>query len=112
MDQNQTAQDPIQNVDPNGAPSSHHGHMDADQGAAMAQRMIAPAVSMGLTWAARKAMNSAYEKRNGTEPPSASDNNVPLGKVLAWAALTAVVTTAIDTIVNRVVAKRLPDQDS
>ncbi len=123
MDQNHTAQDPIQNpaqkIDPaaTGTLSDTHStqsqnHMNADQGAAMAQRMIAPAVSMGLTWAARKAMNSAYEKRNGTEPPNASDNNVPIGKVLAWAALTAVVTTAIDTIVNRVVAKRLPENDS
>ncbi len=112
MDQNETAQDATPNVDPSGSTTASQAHVDADQGAAMAQRLIAPAVSMGLTWAARKAMNAAYEKRNGTEPPTASDNNVPLGKVLAWAAVTAVVTTAIDTIVNRVVSKQLPESNS
>lgn len=112
MDQTETNKDTTTSLDPSGAPTDDQAHLDSDQGAAIAQRLIAPAISMGLTWAARKAMNAAYEKRNGTEPPTASDNNVPIGKVLAWAALTAVVTTAIDTVVNRVVAKQLPETDS
>lgn len=102
MDQDQAA---------NGQASEPQAH-DADQSAAMMQKLIAPAISMGLTWAARKAMTSLYEKRTGQEPPSASDQNVPIGKVLVWAAVTAVVSTAIDTIVNRTVSKNLPADPS
>ena len=85
---------------------------EADQSAALMQKMIAPAASMGLTWAARKAMTNVYEKKTGTEPPNAADTNVPIGKVLLWAAGVAVVTTLIDTVVNRIVSKKLPDQRS
>lgn len=90
------------------APGSHH---EVEYDPAMTQRMIAPAVTMGLTWAARRAMNNAYERRTGQEPPAAGDMNMPLGKVLLWSAAMAVVATAIDTIVSRTITKRLPDQD-
>lgn len=89
------------------AKSSHasdHLNADSEPADAVMRQLLAPALSIGLTWGARKVLDGIYKKKTGHEPPNSGDNTVPIGKALAWGALTAVVSTAIETIVNRAVA--------
>lgn len=71
--------------------------------AAVSARTVAPLVALGATWAVRKVMTSAYKSRTGHEPPQSDDPEVTLGKILAWAIATSVVSAAVEVIIIRVV---------
>lgn len=71
------------------------------QGGRQAARAAAPLITMGATWAVRRAMISVYESRTGKPAPlMASRNGSVLTRVL-WAASLAAVMTLVETLVVR-----------
>lgn len=68
-------------------------------------RTLAPLISMGVTWAVKKGMAKAYQRKTGAPPPQRSDQRAPLGTVLLWAGVTALTTALIDVLIQRGAAK-------
>lgn len=65
-------------------------------------RIVAPIISMGATFLARKALNYLYTNRTGHEPPQADDSEVSLVRAIGWAATTAVVSAVIEVTITRI----------
>ncbi|MDP3971881.1 MAG: DUF4235 domain-containing protein [Candidatus Nanopelagicales bacterium] len=65
-------------------------------------RIIAPIISMGATFLARKGLTYVYKTRTGHEPPQAEDRDVSLIRVIGWAATTAVVSAVIEVTITRI----------
>lgn len=85
-------------------------HPDGDEVIpGVSSKIIGPVVAMGLTFAARKGMNAAYLRKTGHEPPIASDEGVPIAKVIVWSVAMAAVSTVIETVVTRYVSKNMSD---
>jgi len=66
-----------------------------------ASKILGPVLTITATWLTKKGLSAAYQKKTGTNPPSASDQQASLGRIIAWAALSAVVLTAVDVLINR-----------
>lgn len=66
-----------------------------------ASRLLGPVLTITATWLTKRGLTAAYQKKTGTNPPSASDQQASLGRIIAWAALSAVVLTAVDVLINR-----------
>jgi len=58
-------------------------------------------LTITATWATRKGLNNAYQKRTGKNPPNAADDNVSIGRIILWAAITAAVVATVDVLINR-----------
>ena len=67
--------------------------------------LVAPIVAIGATYVARKTLASAYRAATGTAPPSNTDRTVPLGRVLAWAALGSATAAVIEVVAFRSMAR-------
>ena len=63
--------------------------------------LVAPIVALGATYVARKTLASAYRAATGAAPPSNTDQTVPLGRVLAWAALGGATAAVIEVVAFR-----------
>lgn len=68
-------------------------------------RSLAPIVSLAATWAVKKALTKAYEKRTGEGPPGRQDLSTPITTVLMWAGITAFTTAIIDVLIQRGAAR-------
>jgi cytochrome c oxidase assembly factor CtaG len=66
-----------------------------------ASRLLGPILTITATWLTKRGLTAAYQKKTGTNPPTASDQQASLGRIIAWAALSAVVLTAVDVLINR-----------
>ena len=67
--------------------------------------LAAPIVALGATYVARKTLASAYRAATGAAPPSNTDRSVPLGRVLAWAALGSATAAVIEVVAFRSMAR-------
>ena len=67
--------------------------------------LVTPFVAMGATYVARKTLASAYRAATGATPPSNTDRTVPLGRVLAWAALGGATAAVIEVVAFRSMAR-------
>jgi hypothetical protein len=87
--------------------SKPHEGLDGPQTAEVSRgaQVAAPIVAGVATWAARKAMDSGFRRATGRPAPTASDLNILPGRIVLWAAVTAVVVTAINVAVDRVMLR-------
>ena len=67
--------------------------------------LVAPIVALGATYVARKTLASAYRAATGSAPPANTDRTVPLGRVLAWAALGSATAAVIEVVAFRSMAR-------
>lgn len=67
--------------------------------------LVAPIVALGATYVARKTLASAYRATTGAAPPSNTDRTVPLGRVLAWAALGGATAAVIEVVAFRTMTR-------
>ena len=70
-----------------------------------AAKVAAPLVAGVATWAVRTALDSGFRRATGRPAPSASDLNVLPGRILLWAAVTAVAVTGVNVAVDRVLLR-------
>lgn len=68
-------------------------------------RVVAPLAAAGANWAVRKGMNSAYQKRTGSETTIGKDVDRPFRQVLLWTIGTAVAISVIDLLIQRWIAR-------
>ena len=68
----------------------------------VALHLIAPVLAAGATMIVRRVLDSSYRHVTGHEAPGVRDNSTRLIKVLAWAAVTAVVAAEIEVLVYRI----------
>lgn len=66
-------------------------------------RAIAPLVTLGATWAARKGMVKTYESRTGKPAPLVHSREAGVLEKVLWAAAMSAVLVAIESIVWRLV---------
>jgi len=64
-------------------------------------KMVAPFAALGVTWAASKALESAYTASTGNPLPRASDPDTPLRTALFWAIATTSVVAITNVMVDR-----------
>jgi len=67
--------------------------------------LVAPIVALGATYVARKTLASAYRAATGSAPPSNTDRTLPLGRVLAWAAIGSATAAVIEVVAFRSMAR-------
>ena len=67
--------------------------------------LAAPIVALGATYVARKTLASAYRAATGAAPPSNTDRTLPLGRVLAWAAIGSATAAVIEVVAFRSMAR-------
>lgn len=79
--------------------------MENQESQEVARSLIAPAVAIGAGWAVKQAMSKGYTAKTGQTPPKAADRDVPLMRVLLWAAATAAAVAMVDIAVNRYLVK-------
>ena len=79
--------------------------IDAAPSKAPVATMVAPVVAFGATFVARKVLSSAYRSVTGSDAPSHNDRSVPLGKVIAWAALSGATAAVIEVVAFRAAAR-------
>ena len=80
---------------------------DSTQASAKAPmaNLVAPIVALGATYVARKTLASAYRAATGSAPPSNTDRTLPLGRVLAWAAIGSATAAVIEVVAFRSMAR-------
>jgi hypothetical protein len=74
--------------------------------ASTAIKVVAPFVALAATWVVRKAMDSAYTRATGHEPPRASDPQASMRRILVYAAVTAAAVAVVNVAVDRLTAPR------
>lgn len=67
--------------------------------------VIAPFVALGVTWAARAALNSAYTRVTGKKPPIADDPTVNFARALTWTVVTASTAAVLEMVIYRAGSK-------
>ena len=68
-------------------------------------RTLAPVLSMGATWAARKGMIKAYESRTGKPAPLVRSRQSPVLEKVLWAAAMSALIVLIEAIVWKAVGE-------
>jgi len=66
-------------------------------------RALAPVISMGATWAARKAMITVYESKTGRPAPLVRSRQAPVLEKVLWAATMSALIVLIEAVVWKVV---------
>ena len=66
-------------------------------------RTLAPVLSMGATWAARKGMIKAYESKTGKPAPLVRSRQAPVLEKVLWAAAMSALIVLIEAIVWKAV---------
>ena len=69
-------------------------------------KIAAPMIAIGAGWLVRKALDGAYEKTTGAAPPKAADRDVNIGRVLVYAAATAVAIAMVNVAIDRMTAPK------
>ena len=69
-------------------------------------KVAAPLLALAATWAVRKAMDAAYTRATGSEPPRASDPSASMRRILVYAAVTAAAVAVVNVAVDRLTAPR------
>lgn len=64
--------------------------------------IVAPIAAIAATMVVRKAMNMAYAKVAGHEPPAPRDPAVAMTRAIAWAAVTAATAAVVEVAVYRI----------
>jgi hypothetical protein len=72
--------------------------------ASTALKVAAPLIALAATWAVRKAMDAAYTRATGSEPPRASDPQASMRRILIYAAVTAAAVAVVNVAVDRLTA--------
>ena len=67
-------------------------------------------VEMAATWAVQQALQIGYRRITGRTMPSALDRDVPLHRILRWAAVSAAAVAVTNVAVDRLVLR--PSQNS
>lgn len=70
-----------------------------------AAKLAAPVLALAATWGVRHVMDRAYRRSTGSPPPRAGDPEVPLGRVLMWAAASAAVLAVTNVVIDRLTAR-------
>ena len=68
-------------------------------------RTLAPVLSMGSTWAARKGMIKAYESKTGKPAPLVRSRQAPVLEKVLWAAAMSALIVLIEAIVWKAVGE-------
>jgi hypothetical protein len=68
-------------------------------------KLVAPIASLAAVWGVRKALDRVYRAGTGSAPPRASDPDVPLRRVVAWAAISAAALAAVTVVIDRATAR-------
>ena len=68
-------------------------------------RTLAPVLSMGATWAARKGMIKAYESSTGKPAPLVRSRQSPVLEKVLWAAAMSALIVLIEAIVWKAVGE-------
>ena len=87
-------------------PTVEHGPADESSGGIPA-KVVGPLAALGAAWAVRKAMDGAYRKKTGSEPPNAGDPEASIKRVLLWAAATAAALAVVKVAVDRATSRYL-----
>lgn len=66
-----------------------------------ASRLLGPVLTLVATWSTKKGLASIYRKKTGSNPPGTNDAQASLIRIIGWAALSAVVLTAVDVLISR-----------
>ncbi|MGE0817349.1 MAG: DUF4235 domain-containing protein [Candidatus Nanopelagicales bacterium] len=74
--------------------------------ASTALKVAAPLIALGAGFLVRKVLDTAYEKTTGAPPPKAADRDVRLGRVLVYAAATAMAIAFVNVAVDRMTAPK------
>jgi len=74
--------------------------------ASTALKVAAPILAIGAGLLVRKVLDTAYEKTTGAPPPRANDRDVKLGRVLVYAAATAMAIAMVNVIIDRSTAPK------
>ncbi len=69
-------------------------------------KVAAPMIAIGAGWLVRKALDGAYRKTTGAPPPKAADRDVNIGRVLVYAAATAVAIAMVNVAIDRMTAPK------
>lgn len=72
--------------------------------------IVAPIAALGATWAARKALNVAYEKISGHVPPAADDPAVSFGRALIWTVISAGTAAVVEMVIFRAAGRMSPEE--
>lgn len=71
-----------------------------------ALKVVAPLLAIGAGIVVRKVLDTAYEKTTGAPPPRANDRDVRIGRVLVYAAATAMAIAMVNVAVDRMTAPK------
>ena len=71
-----------------------------------ALKVAAPVIALGAGWLVRKALDGAYTRTTGSPPPKAADRDVNIGRVLVYAAATAVAIALVNVAIDRMTAPK------
>lgn len=74
--------------------------------ASTALKVAAPVIALGAAWLVRKTLDGAYKKATGAAPPKAADRDVNIGRVLVYAATTAVAIALVNVAIDRMTAPK------
>jgi hypothetical protein len=74
-----------------------------DQDFALSIRVMV--VEMAATWAVQQALQIGYRRITGRTMPSALDEDVPLHRILRWAAVSAAAVAVANVAVDRLVLR-------
>jgi hypothetical protein len=70
-------------------------------------RAVAPLITMGAAWGARKAMVKGFEARTGRPAPLVRSRQAPIVEKILWAAAMAAVLALVEAVVWKI----LDDED-
>jgi hypothetical protein len=68
-------------------------------------KVVAPVVALGVTWFARKALETTYSKTTGRDAPHPTDPEVPIVRAIGWALATASIVAVTNVMVDRWVGR-------
>lgn len=68
-------------------------------------QMAAPIIAIGATMLVRRALDGSYRRLTGNPAPDIHDRRVGLGRVVFWAALTAVIAAEVEVAVYRLASR-------
>lgn len=62
-------------------------------------------VEMAATWAVQQALQVGYRQITGRPMPTALDSDVPLGRIIRWAAVSAAAVAVANVAVDRLILR-------
>ncbi len=68
--------------------------------------LISSILVLIVSFLARKILSKSYTKIMGQKPPKPGDKDQPIGKVLTWTALSTVVMSLVENLVQKNLKKK------